>query len=359
MNQNKFYKILVAGLCIIGVFQLFTFSSDIISKNFDSQEFYAAKAHDLNGEFSFCNEPVPSNSEDIKERLDREILKNAYWHSEMIIYLKRAGKFFPIIEPILKKNNIPDDFKYLAVIESGLSNTSSPAGAKGFWQIMEKTGQEYGLEVNDEIDERYHLEKATEAACKYINDSYKKFGSWTLVAASYNMGMSGLGRRMKNQKVNNYYDLLLNSETSRYVFRIIAVKDIMTNPEKYGYHVKKNQLYPVDKYRIVECDTTIADFTEFAIANNSNYKLFRLFNPWLREPYLHNKKRKKYQFQFPVEGYTIYSDYSCYQDTNPTNLMDSLRTVLCSDSSQLPLEDSIPLSPKLEVLKKNTKIEQK
>jgi membrane-bound lytic murein transglycosylase D len=179
---------------------------------------------------SFAGEKPPLADPDVIERLDREIHVNTYWQSNSLLMFKRANRFFPVIEPILKANGVPDDFKYLALIESGLTNVVSPAGAVGFWQIMKGTGLDYGLEINNEVDERYHLEKATEAACKYLLDAKEKFGSWTLAAASYNMGMNGLEKQLERQKATNYYNILLNAETARYVFRILAVKAILENP---------------------------------------------------------------------------------------------------------------------------------
>ena len=161
----------------------------------------------------FAGEEIKLDQDDLIERMDKEFLVNTYWQSNTILLIKRANKFFPQIEKILIDEDVPSDFKYLALIESGLQNVTSPRGAKGFWQFMEKTGREYNLEINKEVDERYHLEKSTQAACDYLNDAYDKFGSWTLVAASYNMGMYGLEKSLKRQNVNSYYDLLLPYRT--------------------------------------------------------------------------------------------------------------------------------------------------
>jgi len=332
IKPNKLYKSAIGLLAVLGFIQVFTFSTQSIENILENKDFYAAKFHEIKSKHDFCGELVPTNSKDIKERLDREILKNSYWHSEMLIYYKRIGKYFPIIEPILKKHNIPNDFKYLAVVESGLSNVVSPAGARGFWQIMEKTGQEYGLEINNEVDERYHLTKSTEAACEYLKDSYKKFGSWTLVAASYNMGMGGVSKRLKQQKVNNYYDLLLNSETSRYVFRIIAVKDILSHPTKYGYNLQSNNRYKQDEYKIITTDSAITSLADFAIQNNINYKILKLGNPWLRRKKLTNSKGKKYTFKILQSEYKTLSDYKYLSKLDSTNFSDSLKLILYNDS---------------------------
>jgi hypothetical protein len=218
-----------------------------------------------------------------------------------MLFFKKANKYFPIIEPILKKNNIPDDFKYLALIESGLDNVVSPAGAAGFWQILKGTAREHGLEVNLAIDERYNLEKSTEVACDYLQDAYDKFGSWTMAAASYNMGKNGARRRIAKQGTNNYYNLHLNSETGRYVFRIIAVKEIMKNPKKYGFMFRKKDLYAMPVYKTIEIDSTISNLNDFAKSHEINYKLLKQFNPWLRTSSLPDKSRRKYILKIPTD----------------------------------------------------------
>ena len=217
--------------------------------------------------------------------------------------LKSAHKYFPIIEPILLEYEVPDDFKYLALIESGLENVISPAGATGFWQIMRETAKEFGMEVNSEIDERYHLEKSTILACKFLSKAKEKFGSWTLAAAAYNMGRAGLQKQINRQKVNTYYDLLLNNETSRYVFRILAVKDIVENPKKYGFHLREKDLYDHAPTYTVSVDTTVNHWANFAHQHDINYKILKRYNPWLRQNYLTNSKRKVYKIDIPQKGY--------------------------------------------------------
>jgi hypothetical protein len=186
---------------------------------------------------TFAGEKVPLEIYYIREALDREIMASTFMHSSTILMFKRANRWFPVIEPILKKNGIPDDFKFLVVAESNLANVVSPAKAEGYWQFLKTTGQQYGLEINDNVDERYHMEKATEAACAYFQASYLKFKSWTLVAASYNRGSEGLERAIDSQKVNNYYDLYLNDETSRYVFRIIAIREVYNKQVSFGFYL--------------------------------------------------------------------------------------------------------------------------
>ncbi len=250
----------------------------------------------------FANERVPLENSDIWERYDKELLKNTYWQSNTLLLFKRAAKYFPIIEPILKKNNIPNDFKYLALIESGLENVSSPAGAEGFWQIMKTTAKEFNLEVNSEVDERYHIEKSTQVACDFLNSAKKKFGSWTLAAAAYNMGKSGLLKQMNRQKSYSYYDLLLNNETSRYVFRILAIKEIIEKPKKYGFQFRTKDLYEnIPTYEVM-VDTSINSWADFSKDYGINYKILKLHNPWLRESYLTNKLKKKYYIKLPQKG---------------------------------------------------------
>jgi len=247
----------------------------------------------------FAGEKIPTENFDILERIDREFLSNTYWHTATVLAIKRANRWFPVIEPILKKNNIPDDFKYLCVIESNLENVTSPAGAVGFWQFIEPTGKKYGLEINDYIDERYHVEKSTEAACKYLRDSYSMFGSWISAAASYNLGQSGMNLQLERQKTRNYFNLVLNSETSRYISRVIALKYILLEPSKYGFDIKENELYKPLEYYQVNLDRSVMDFTEFASRYNINYYTLKLYNPWIRDNYLINKKKKNYSIKIP------------------------------------------------------------
>jgi membrane-bound lytic murein transglycosylase D len=248
----------------------------------------------------FAGEKTPLNIPDVNERFDRELLVNANLHASTTLILKRANRAFPVVEPILKKNGVPDDFKYLAVIESALINAVSGSGAKGVWQFMPETAKEKGMEVNDCVDERYHLEKSTEAACKYLLVAKKKFGSWTLAAASYNGGMTGVNKQIEIQKVTNYYDLLLNDETSRYVFRILALKEIMKNPEKFGFDIPKQELYELFPTRKIEIDSTINNLADLAISQGINYKILKIYNPWLRDSKLENKNRKKYTLEIPL-----------------------------------------------------------
>lgn len=302
-------KNILAGIGLICISVLFIFamqkapSDGNLGKEQPILNDYNVYALEMPEDLNFAEEAVPVENPDIYERMDRELLVNTYWQSNGLLMFKRAQKYFPIIEPILEKNGVPNDFKYLAVIESGLTNAVSPAGARGFWQIMKTTGRENGLEVNSNVDERYNLELATEVACNYLKKAKEKLGSWTLAAAAYNAGNAGIAKRLNEQDVDNYYDLLLGEETGRYMFRIVALKEILNNPTKYGFNFNKDHLYkPIPTYKI-EVDTAVTDFTQFAERFGINYKILKLHNPWLREKHLNNKSRKMYQIEIPKEGY--------------------------------------------------------
>jgi hypothetical protein len=267
----------------------------------DPKDDYSIYSLEIPEDLSFAGESVPLKDPDIYERMDRELLVNTYWQSNAILLIKRAKKYFPIIEPILKENNVPDDFKYLAVAESGLQQVTSPAGAKGFWQIMKGTGREYGLEINSNVDERYHIEKATKVACEYLKKAKEKFGSWTLAAASYNAGMAGISKQMERQKESEYYNLILNNETERYVFRIIALKEILSEPENYGFNIDENHMYKFVPTKIIQVDTAITDIPNFAKSYGLNYKQFKIHNPWMRDSYLLNSTRKVYEIKIPLD----------------------------------------------------------
>lgn len=250
---------------------------------------------------SFAGEEMPLDRFDVREALDRELLSNAYFHSQTIRYIKLAPRYFPVIEPILKSKGIPDDFKYLALAESGLNPRAvSPAGAVGFWQFLNGTAKDFGLEISSEVDERYHIEKSTLAFCDYMRTSYNKYGNWTLAAASFNGGIARVQRQMERQKMNDYYNLLFVDETQRYVFRIAALKLILENPEQYNFIVYENDKYPVIKTREVEINGPVGNFADFAIENGINYKLLKDFNPWLRDDKLTNSTRKRYTVKIPI-----------------------------------------------------------
>lgn len=264
-------------------------------------------ALDLPDSLSFAGETVPMDLYWVRESYDRELLTNVYWHSSTFLTLKRAPRYFPVIEPILKSKGIPEDFKFLALAESNFTNVVSPSGAAGFWQFLKETGQRYGLEINDEVDERYNLERATEAACDYIQQAYNRFGSWTLAAAAYNAGPENVSKPLAQQKARTYYDVLLNQETSRYLFRIMAIREISKNPVRYGFHLRKKDFYPLIPARLVKIDSSITDLADFAISQGINYKILKEFNPWLRKNTLTNRHKKVYFIKIPDNQYLFYS----------------------------------------------------
>ena len=263
---------------------------------------YNIKPFDLPDKITFAGETMPLDNFDTRESLQRELLTTAYRHSSTILIIMRAHRYLPIIEKILKKNNIPEDFKYLVAAESEYSNMVSPAGATGFWQIMPETGKEAGMEINSVVDERYDIEKSTQFACDFFRKSYEKYGNWTLAAASYNGGRGSLDEQINIQHQNNYYDLLLNEETARYIFRVVAYKMIITDPTKYGFRITEKDLFPELRYSEVKVDTVITDFSAFANKFGTNYKILKLLNPWLRKPYLTPKANKEYMIKIPSEG---------------------------------------------------------
>jgi len=264
---------------------------------------YNIYALDIPEKMDFAGEAVPLDNPDIKERMDRELLVNTYWQSNGLLIFKRANKYFPIIEPLLEKHGLPDDFKYLAIAESALENNRSPAGAAGFWHFLKSTGREYGLEINGYVDERYNLELSTKVAADYLKASKKRFGTWTLAAAAYNAGNAGVNKQLKRQQVTGYYDLLLNKETSRYVFRILAFKEILSHPKKYGFNYREKDLYTAIPTFKVKVDTAVTDFAAFAKKFDINYKILKIHNPWLRDTFLKNSSGKEYFIEIPEKGY--------------------------------------------------------
>jgi membrane-bound lytic murein transglycosylase D len=281
------------------------FSSRIEEARNPNDTVYSIQSFKLPDNVTFAEEKMPLENFDTKESLEREILTSAYRHSSTILIIKRANRYFPMIEKILRQNNIPDDFKYLAAAESEYSNMVSPVGATGFWQIMPETGREEGMEINTVVDERYDVEKSTQFACEYFQKSFEKFGNWTLAAASYNGGRTGIGEQIEIQKQNNYYDLLLTEETARYIFRAVAYKLIISDPARYGFNITKDDLYPEIKYYEYKVDSAVTDFSAFAEKFGTNYKMLKFLNPWLRKPYLTPRPNKEYLIKIPAEGMRI------------------------------------------------------
>lgn len=255
---------------------------------------------DLDKPFDFAGEPLPMKSFDVRERLDNELTINTYRHGNTLLNIKKSYRYFPVIEAILKEHGLPEDLKYIAVAESDLSNATSPAGAKGFWQFMSSTGRYYGLEINSEVDERYHLEKATEAACKYLKDYYERFGSWSLAAAAYNMGGTRLSKELKIQNATTFYDLNLNQETMRYLFRLVAMKELMKDPRKFGFYLEPSDGYPeLNDYRAIEVNGAIENLGDFAAEHQTSYREIKIYNPWLISSKLTNSARKTYLIKIP------------------------------------------------------------
>ncbi|MFZ1332331.1 MAG: lytic transglycosylase domain-containing protein [Flavobacteriales bacterium] len=295
--------LLGGGLCI----HFLTFSTTVADSDLEHQRLfndnYKVFSLTIPEQLEFCGEKVPLERLDVRERLDRELLINTYWQSSTLIAHKRANRWFPLIEEILEREGVPDDMKYLSVIESGLANVVSPAGATGYWQFMKETGTAYGLEISGEVDERFDIEKSTVAACKYLKASYKRYGNWALAAASYNLGVGGVDKQMGRQKQDSYFNLQLNDETSRYVFRMLAMKEVLQDPERYGFHLRAKDLYQPYKTRVLEINGPVDDLAQFAIDNETDYRTLKLLNPWLRDSHLVNKEGKAYKVLLPGEGF--------------------------------------------------------
>lgn len=305
-NRTATKYFILGGLTvlILSIVLSFTFMKSIeqVDNTQDFSQNYKILVPFIPDELDFAGERVPLENFDIREKIEREFIVNTYYHSATILYMKRAARWFPIIEAILDEYDVPDDFKYVALAESGLENLTSPMNAVGFWQFLKGTGKQYDLIINSEIDERYHVEKSTVAACKYLLNSYEKYGSWTLTAASYNMGKNGISKQLERQKTTNYYNLVLNVETTRYIPRAVALKQVLSNPKLYGFAIEEEQLYePFDTYT-VDVDSSVAHWADFAALNGINYKTLKLFNPWLRDNSLTNKNRKVYSIKLPEEG---------------------------------------------------------
>ncbi len=298
-NRTLLVLNIILALGLAGIFFL-SFKGDGAGFSAPPQQ---VRSINLDKDFDFCGEKLPMDNFDVRQRLDAELLRNVYYHSATILSIKRANALFPIIEPILKEQGVPDDLKYLAVAESTLSNAVSPAGARGVWQFMKGAGGEYDLEISDEIDERYHLEKATRAACQYLRKQKESLGSWTLAAAAYNGGPGRISSEMEKQRAKSFYDLnLAADETMRYPFRIVAVKEVMQHPELYEYAIEDDHLYaPLNQYKTVEVSGPVPSWGDFAVQHNTSYRMLKLYNPWLVDSKLTNKAGKKYLIRLPAK----------------------------------------------------------
>jgi hypothetical protein len=292
----------LAIIIVLSVLQGFSGGRSLDGAPFMADSTLLNKGVDIPDEVTFAGERMPLENFDTRESLDRELLTGVYRHSSTILIIKRANRYLPVIEKILKSHGIPDDFKYLAAAESEYSNMVSPAGATGFWQIMPETGKEEGMEINNIVDERYDIEKSTRFACEYFRKSFERYGNWTLAAASYNGGRAGIDEQVAIQHQNDYYNLLLSEETARYIFRVVAYKLIISDPARYGFNLTADELYPELEYYVLKVDTAVSDFSAFAAKFGTNYKLLKLLNPWLRKPYLTPKPGKTYLVKIPADG---------------------------------------------------------
>jgi membrane-bound lytic murein transglycosylase D len=322
------------------VMEFLNFSTSSIMETTGFNQSYKVLPVPLPDSMTFAGELVPMKHFGVRENLEQEMLVNTYWQSQTMLCLKRANRYFPEIEKILKKNGIPDDFKYLALAESGFTYKTSPAGAAGFWQILKTTALANGLEVDKDVDERYNLAKSTEAACRYFKEAYNHFHNWTLVAASYNMGMGGVAKSMEFQQQDNYYDLGLNNETARYVYRILALKQIQANPEKFGFFVKHSDLYPPIPIVEVDVDSSIDNLADFALSLRANYHILKILNPWLISSKLPNPHSLTYSISLPKKDATFMDlgENIVYNDTTakPNQcLIDTSAKVQNSCSSRI------------------------
>ena len=311
MTKKNNYAFLIFGFALFAGLTVFLISSKNV-ENIEVQHPVVSSTTvsvSIPSSVNFCGKKISLERLDMRERFDREINSFTYFHSNTLLYFKRANRYFPMIEPILRANGIPDDFKYLCVIESNLDTRAlSTAKAAGLWQFMEATGKSYGLEITADVDERYHIEKATEAACKYFKDAYNRYGNWVDVAASYNAGMGRISSSMREQLVDSAFDLLLVSETSRYVFRIMAMKEVFENPKKYGFVLKKENLYPLVPVQLINISSDITDLARFAKENDLNYMQLKEYNVWLRSTSLKVASGKTYQIAVPKKEDLFYDE---------------------------------------------------
>jgi membrane-bound lytic murein transglycosylase D len=319
--------ILVSGTCIYAVKEVRDQEKDYRNQ---FSRYYRIYAPEIPDKMDFAGEKVPLDQFYVRESMDREIMANTFMHSSTILMFKRAARWFPVIEPILKKNNIPDDFKFLALAESNFANVVSPSGAEGFWQFLKATGQKYGLEITEEVDERYNVEKSTEAACQYFREAYQEYKNWTLVAASFNRGIDGVGKAVEKQHITDYYNLFLVDETARYVYRILAMKQVYNNPSRYGFYLRQSDFYPPLCTYTVTLDSSINDLPAFAQKIKINYRILKEFNPWLRRYTLTNKTAKKYVLTLPKEGYLSWDMLKKSLPQGETFFNDTLKVSLAN-----------------------------
>jgi hypothetical protein len=321
--MSKKITLSIISISIIA-FMSILFYSAVIEDNSENQNYfdrYKANYHIYNPPIpqkaNFAGESVPMENFYVYENLERELLTNTYWHSNTLLLFKRANRYFPVIEKILKENQIPDDFKYLALIESSLTTATSSAGARGYWQLMKAAAEDNGLIVNEYIDERNHLEKSTLAAIKYLKNAYAQTGNWTFAAAGYNMGVGGITRQITRQQVESFYDISVNSETNRYIYRILAAKYLFESPKKYGFELRPSDLYWPIPSRTISLDTSNMDWVQFAQQNGLSYKTLRELNPWILQSELKSKSKIKMEVTLPSEKNFNYLELKTNKSNKP------------------------------------------
>ncbi len=331
LGHKKTFIALAAIILLTGIFEIIAFYNSTKKIDSNYEDYFSISYNSFKvtipKNLNFAGEKVPIKEPTVRRAIARELQKNIYDQTHSLFLHKRASRWFPIIEPILKRNKIPDDFKYLAIVESQLTNAVSPQGATGFWQLIGSTAQGYGLEITNEVDERYHVEKSTEAACKYFKEAHKMFNNWTLVAASYNRGMGGIQTQLDKQNAESYYKLLLTAETARYIYKVLAIKEILSRPKVYGYQIKKGDLYGAPATRKIKVDSTIHDLNAFALAQGVDYETLRTLNPWLIANSLTNTSEKKYIIEFPKKGTKII-DIEKETNSFPALNTDSAATIV-------------------------------
>lgn len=300
-HSGIFISGLILGAILVGLFS-FNFPKDNpnvqVENNRPQYRWYPPETP---RNLAFAGERVPLERPEIREIFEKQFISNTYYHSHTLFILKLSKRIFPVLEKKLKENGIPDDFKYLCVAESSLQNLVSPAGARGYWQFMPATAKQYGLEVNREVDKRYDLEEATDAACQYLRSAYQKLGSWTAAAASYNMGVGGYSSRAATQKSSSYYDLWLPDETNNYLFRILSLKIILQEPQKYGFYIPEEDYYNPIPYQGITVKQSIPDLSVFAQSYGTNYKTLRSMNPWLQANSLTISVGNSYLIKLPLK----------------------------------------------------------
>ncbi|MCL2417245.1 MAG: lytic transglycosylase domain-containing protein [Bacteroidales bacterium] len=304
MSRVPYFLVTFIAIVLTAVITLnFARKSNLCDEEYQRafQDYYRIFSPPVPDSLFIFGERVPMEIYHVHERFVRELLVNVYWQSNIILLMKRANRYFPVIEPILEEMGVPSDLKYLALAESAFTHAVSPAGARGFWQFLRGTAIDMGLEVTNYVDERYHLEKATRAAARYMRANYERFGSWTLAAAAYNTGQGNIRRHIENQQTRDYYSMHLPEETMRYVFRILALKTIFENPMAYGIILREQDLWPPIPVRTVVVDTTITDLFAFAREQGTTFQQLRALNPWLRRGSLPNRNRKRYEISIPLD----------------------------------------------------------